>query len=90
MTFYSVRNDYNQIMRRKTVDKLYRITNGEPLELDELEELCMLIVRSDPDDSNKFPFGLQRWGKSIKTGTVRHTKGFRCVGTHQSNARVIH
>ena len=83
------RNDYNQIMRRKAVDKLYRITNDEPLELDELEELCMLIVRADPDDSNKFPLWVAEVGKSIKTGTVRHTKGFRCVGTHQSNVRVL-
>ena len=60
------RNDYNHILRRKAVDKLYRITNGEPLEMDEIEELCMLIVRADPDDSNKFPFWVAEVGKIDK------------------------
>ena len=68
------RNDYNQIMRRKAVDKLYRITNGEPLELDELKELCMIIVRADPDDSNKFPFWVAKVEKIDKDRTSQTYK----------------
>ena len=38
------RAEYDSIFHRKAVDKLHRITNGEPLEMDEIEELCMLIT----------------------------------------------
>ena len=60
------RADYNSILHRKAVDKLYRITNGEPLEMDELEELSMLIVRADPEDSNHYPFWVAEVGKIDK------------------------
>ena len=57
------RAEYDSILHRKAVDKLHRITNGEPLEMDELEELCMLIVRADPEDSNQYPFWVAEVGK---------------------------
>ena len=38
------------------VDKLYKLENGLPLSMDEIEELTMLLVRADPDDSNNYPF----------------------------------
>ena len=49
-------------LHRQAVDKLFRITNGEPLEMDELEKLSMLIVRADPNDSKHYPFlGCRGW-----------------------------
>ena len=48
--------EYNSVLHRKAVDKLHRITNGEPLGINELEELSILIVRADPEDSNPLPF----------------------------------
>ena len=60
------RAEYDSILHRKAVDKLHRITNGEPLEMDELEELSMLIVRADPEDSNHYPFWVAEVGKIDK------------------------
>ena len=60
------REDYNKILHRKAVDKLYKITNGLPLELDELEELSMLIVRADPEDPKHYPFWVAEVGNICK------------------------
>ena len=60
------RTEYDSILHRQAVDKLFRITNGEPLEMDELEELSMLIVRADPNDSNHYPFWVAEVGKLDK------------------------
>ena len=38
------RAEYDSILHRKAAEKLHRITKGEPLVMDELEELSMLIV----------------------------------------------
>ena len=43
-------------MKRNAVDRLYKIENGLPLSIDEIEELTMLAVQADPDDPNKYPF----------------------------------
>ena len=43
-------------MKRNAVDKLYKLENGLPLSMDEIEELTMLLVQADPDDLNNFPF----------------------------------
>ena len=43
-------------MKRNAVDKLYKLENGLPLSMDEIEELTMLLIQADPDDSNHYPF----------------------------------
>ena len=43
-------------MKRNAVDKLYKLENGLPLSMDEIEELTMLLVQADPDNSNHYPF----------------------------------
>ena len=58
--------EYDSILHRKVVDRLFHITNREPLELAELEELSMLIVRADPEDCNHFPFWVAQVGKIEK------------------------
>ena len=70
------RAEYNSILHRKAVDRLYRIANGEPLEIDELEELSMLIVRADPNDSNHYPFWVAEVGK---IETDRNNANYRRV-----------
>ena len=70
------RTEYDSILHRKAVDKLYRITNGEPLEMDELEELSMLIVRADPEHSNHYPFWVAEVGKIDKD---RNSPNFNMV-----------
>jgi len=70
------RAEYNSILHRKAVDRLYRIANGEPLEIDELEELSMLIVRADPSDSNHYPFWVAEVGK---IETDRNNANYRRV-----------
>ena len=49
-------SQFQQIMKRNAVDRLYKIENGLPLSIDEIEELTMLAVQADPSDSNKYPF----------------------------------
>ena len=34
----------------------YKLENGLPLSMDEIEELTMLLVQADPEDSNHYPF----------------------------------
>ena len=48
--------EFQRIMMRNAVDKLYKLENGLPLSMDEIEELTMLLVQADPDDSNQYPF----------------------------------
>ena len=70
------RTEYDSILHRKEVDKLYHITNGELPEMDELEELSMLIVRADPKDSNHYPFWVAEVGKIDKD---RNSPNFNMV-----------
>ena len=78
------RAEYDTILHRKAVDKLHRITNGELLEIDviELEELSMLIVRADPEDSNQYPFWVPEVGKNDNDRTVPFTTWYKCAGLH--------
>ena len=48
--------EFQRIMKRNAVHKLYKLENGLPLSMDELEELTMLLVQADPDDPNQYPF----------------------------------
>ena len=80
------RTEYDSILHRQAVDKLFRITNGERLEMDELEELSMLIARADPNDSNHYPFWVAEVGKQTKILTALCTTECRCAGSHPSNA----
>ena len=48
--------EFQRIMKRNAVDKLYKLENGLPLSMDEIEELTMLLVQADPDDSKQYPF----------------------------------
>ena len=41
--------EFQRIMKRNAVDKLYKLENGLPLSMDEIEELTMLLVQADPD-----------------------------------------
>ena len=49
-------SEFQRIMKRNAVDKLYKLENGLPLSMDEIEELTMLLVQADPDNSNQHPF----------------------------------
>ena len=49
-------SEFQRIMKRNAVDKLYKLENGLPLSMDEIEELTMLLVQADPEDSNHYPF----------------------------------
>ena len=49
-------SEFQRIMKRNAVHKLYKLENGLPLSMDEIEELTMLLVQADPDDSNHYPF----------------------------------
>ena len=59
-------------MKRNSVDKLYKLENGLPLSMDEIEELTMLLVQADPDDSNNYPFGSV---KSAKLSWIQQALG---------------
>ena len=61
--------------RRKAVDKLLRIANDEPLDMDKLEEPSMLIVCADPKDTDSPNYnGAQVcWFTHIKHGNDQLT-----------------
>ena len=43
-------------MKRNAVNKLYKLDNRLQITMDKIEELTILLVQTDPDDSNKYPF----------------------------------
>ena len=59
------RQDNDRIIKTKAKDRLERLINGMPLELDELMENNMVVVdHGDPDhDEHGYPFSLARVNK---------------------------
>ena len=64
------RAEYNSILHQKAANKLYRITNREPIEMGKL------IVCTDPEDSNHYPFWVAEVGEM---GGDRNSQNYKCV-----------